>query len=364
MITRIKNNIDKRLKDILIKKENKYKIKDICPNLYYAIYDFCTRKGKRIRPILFIITYKGYLPRRQRLHPSIYNAACSIELLHAFMLVHDDIIDNSKLRRGSPTMHILLKNIAKTKRGIDLGKNLAIIAGDIIYAMSVDAFLSIKEDNTRKQKALQYFTQTAALTAVGEFIDTVTSEFSLDKIKEKDILLNYTLKTARYTFISPMVTAAILAGATQEEIKKLNNVGLAIGQAFQIQDDIIGVFGSSKDIGKSVISDIEERKKTLLVFNAYTQLNKEGKKLFSRYFNKPHKTSKEIALIKNIFIETGSLKLCLQEIEKKTTKALKEIDKLKIEKRFIKEISNIILKTFQYSSYIAKRHKINFKIAN
>ena len=230
--------------------------------------------------------------------------------------------------------------------------------------MSIDAFLSTKEDNTRKQKALQYFTQTAALTAIGEFIDTVASESSLDEIKEKDILLNYTLKTARYTFISPMVTAAILAGATQEEIKKLNSIGLSIGQAFQIQDDIIGVFGSSKDIGKSVISDIEECKKTLLVFNAYKQLNKNGKKLFSSHFNKPHKTSKDLALIKNIFIDTGSLELCLHEIEKKITKASKEINKLKIEKTSSKEISNIILKTFQYSSYIAKQHKINFKIPN
>src|SRR5208283_1762261 len=181
-------------------------------------------------------------------------------------------IDRSNLRRGKLTMHKTLAHTVKTKNPDKLGSDLGIIAGDIVYALAIDAFLSIGETSVRKERALKYFIQTAAFTAMGEFIDTVTGVKPVEDVDEKEVFLNYTLKTARYTFDCPMVTGAILAGAKDNEIKKISRFGILIGQAFQIQDDIIGIFETEANIGKSILSDLAEDKKTLLVTHAYSVL--------------------------------------------------------------------------------------------
>ena len=186
-------------------------------------------------------------------------------------------------------MHIILKDLVKTKHPEKLGRDLAIIAGDIVYALAIDAFLYIKEDPLRKERALKYFIQTAAFTAMGEFIDTLHGVDKINNIKEKDVFLNYTLKTARYTFDCPMVTGAILSGAPEKDIKKISKFSILIGQAFQIQDDIIGIFDSEHNIGKSILSDLSESKKTLLVTHAFSILKSQKKKDFLRIFNKEKK---------------------------------------------------------------------------
>ena len=96
---------------------------------------------------------------------------------------------------------------------------------------------------------------------MGEFIDTVSGVKPVEDVDEKEVFLNYTLKTARYTFDCPMVTGAILAGAKDTEIKKISRFGILIGQAFQIQDDIIGIFETEANIGKSILSDLAEEQK-------------------------------------------------------------------------------------------------------
>src|SRR3989338_5453464 len=198
------------------------------------------------------------------------------------MLIHDDIIDRSDLRRGKPTMHRLLKKAVKTPDQEKLGFDLSIIVGDILYVLAIDAFLSIHEEPRRKEKALKYFVKTAAFTAMGEFIDIIHGVENISRIKEKDVFLNYTLKTAKYTFECPLVIGAILAGASTQDTQKLSRLGIMIGQAFQIQDDILGIFGSQKSIGKSILSDITEFKKTLLVCHAYKRLDLNKRLLFMR----------------------------------------------------------------------------------
>ncbi|MCK5591566.1 MAG: polyprenyl synthetase family protein, partial [Candidatus Pacebacteria bacterium] len=242
MVKTIKQNIDIHLAKVIDEAKKDYKLDKINPYLYACIKDFCLRDGKRIRPILLLLSYKGYNPKTKRIPSSLYRASSSIEMLHNFMLIHDDIIDKSDLRRGKPTMHKMLGKIIKTDSFNTLGLDLAIVVGDLIYSLAIDSFLSIDEEPARKQKALKYVIQTATFTAVGEFIDTLDGLRPVKDVKEKDVLLNYSLKTARYTFENPMVTGAILAGADNKEIKKLEKIGLLIGQAFQIQDDIIGMF--------------------------------------------------------------------------------------------------------------------------
>ena len=364
MINKLKKEIEKNLELFLDEVKVDYKLNLINPSLYKNIREFCLRKGKRIRPLLLILSYKGYRNKTKRNMPSLYKASICIELLHNFMLIHDDIIDNSDLRRGKPTLHKLLGNTIKTSNKEKLGYDLGIIAGDIVYAFAIDAFTSIKESYERKEKALKYFVQTAAFTAMGEFIDTINGVDTLDNVKEKDVFLNYTLKTSRYTFDCPLVIGAILAGANKNEIKKLSEIGLLTGQAFQIQDDIIGIFDSEKNIGKSILSDLAESKKTILVCHSYKELKGANKKELIRIFNKKKKTFKDLKVIRELFIKAGSLQYSLNEIQLRYNKSVKLLKSLKMDAKYRDVIKNDVLSLFKQSNRIAHEYNIDIKIDN
>lgn len=353
MIDQIRSQIDRSLVTFMEQTKKDYKLHLVSPVLYESIREFSLRKGKRIRPLLLILSYLGYCPPKKKIPQSLYYASTCIELLHNFMLIHDDIIDNSNLRRGKPTLHKLLEKVIHSKNPRKLGADLGIIAGDIVYALAIDAFLSIQEAPERKERALKYFIQTAAFTAMGEFIDTIYGFQKLEEISEKDVYLNYTLKTARYTFDCPLVTGAILAGAKDNEIKKLSQLGILIGQAFQIQDDIIGIFDSEKNIGKSILSDLAESKKTLLVCHAYRHLSPKKRKEFTTFFNKNRKTFKDLITIRKIFIETGSLDYSLTQIRTRLTKSSQIINQLTMRDQYKKIIIDAVNKLFQQSNEIA-----------
>jgi len=356
MIETIRKKIDHSLEKFMETIKVEYKLHLVNPTLYKSIHEFSLRKGKRIRPLLLILSYLGYTNKKAT--PSIYNASTCIELLHNFMLIHDDIIDRSNLRRGKPTMHKLLGKIVKTKEQDKLGYDLSIIAGDIVYAFAIDAFLSIKEAPERKERALKYFIQTAAFTAMGEFIDTIHGVETITKVKESDVFLNYTLKTARYTFDCPLVVGAILAGAEEKDIKKLSKLGILVGQAFQIQDDIIGIFDSEKNIGKSILSDLAESKKTLLVCHAYATLSGKKRKEFVTYFNKPKKTYQDLVAVRKIFIKAGSLQYSLQEVQTRVKQTFKILKTLKMKPKYLKIIEDAIVRLFKHSHLIAEQYKI------
>ena len=356
MIEEIRREIENSIASFMTQIKKEYKLHLVNPVLYESIREYSLRKGKRLRPLLLILTYQGYSPKNKPLSKALFNASTCIELLHNFMLIHDDIIDRSHLRRGKPTLHKLLGNTVPSSDKEKLGYNLGIIAGDIVYAFAIDAFLAVKESPLRKERALKYFIQTAAFTAMGEFIDTVHGVQPLHQIKEKDVFLNYTLKTARYTFDCPMVTGAILAGAPEKDIKKLSLIGLHVGQAFQIQDDIIGIFDTEKNIGKSILSDLVESKKTLLVCHAYRTLRGLKRKQFTACFNKPKKTYKDLVTIRKIFIQSGSLIYSLKAVEKRLTEALRLFQEIKMEKEVRYVIEEAIQSLFKHSAVIAEQY--------
>ena len=356
MLAKIREQVDKSLKTFLERIQDEYKLHLAHPILYESIKEFVQRPGKRIRPILLILSYKGYKKDETRLKPSIYYVSTCIELLHNFMLIHDDIIDRSDLRRGKPTLHRLLSKAIKTKGDKRLGADLSIVAGDIVYALAIDAFLSINEHPLRKEEALKYFIQTAVFTAMGEFIDTMHGMQKISSITEKDVLLNYSLKTARYTFDCPLVVGAILAGADRRDIRHLSELGLLIGQAFQIQDDMIGIFDSQKNIGKSILSDLAESKKTILVCHAYQHLPPAERRRFKQIFSKPRKTYADLVSVRKIFIQSGSLLYSLEEIRKRITRTEKLLHQLKMKKHYRQLIETALLQLFVPSQAIAQKY--------
>lgn len=360
MLEQIRNNINKSLDAFTERVRREYHLQTIHPILFKSIKDFILRPGKRIRPLLLILSYQGYQKKDRPISSHLYQASACIELLHNFMLIHDDIIDCSNLRRGKPTMHRLLRKAAPSKNPDKLGVDLAIIAGDIVYALAIDSFLSFKETPKRTNKALKYFVQTAAFTAMGEFIDTLNGILPVNRVSEKDVFLNYSLKTARYTFDCPLVIGAMLAGAGDREVQRLSELGLLIGQAFQIQDDIIGVFDSQKNIGKSVLSDIEESKKTILVSHAQQTLTGKTRQEFLKYFSKKKITYADLRAIRKIFIESGSLDYSFNHIKTRLTRAEEILCRLTMKPKYKKLVEESFHRLFKHTDRIAAQYNLPF----
>jgi len=299
----LKNKVNTALTKYLKAKIKEYNLTGIDAILSKSIKEFILRDGKRIRPILFLVSYLGFA-RSKKLKSDQLKTALAFELLHDFLLIHDDIIDNSNTRRGKPTLHKIFQNTLGQSEKI--GKDLSIVAGDIIFAMAVDAFLSIKASPLHKQAALKVFLKTTILTGVGEFKDVCCGFTQIDKIKAEQIHLNYKLKTAEYTFKAPLVCGCILSASPAKEIKKLAAYAQLLGQAFQIHDDFLGLFEKSKKIGKSVLSDIIESKKTLPIFLAYNNAVAAERKFIKSCLGNKNLTLVHLKKIRQIIINTGA----------------------------------------------------------
>lgn len=319
MQSKIKNTIEQHLKNYLRRLDKTYRLKQISPLLFRSINDFVLRKGKRIRPILLTVGYLGFTKKPAA---RLYQTALSIELLHDFMLVHDDIIDKADIRRGKPAMHKLLAKPLNKHKGLKFnGQDLAIVAGDVMYAMAIDSFLSINENMVRKEKALRQFIRAAIYTGMGEFIELLCGAKKLEQINKGDIYRIYDYKTAHYTFAAPLASGATLAGAPKNEVRRLYQYGIYLGRAFQIKDDILGIFASKKDIGKSILTDLQEGKKTLLAWYASRNSTPKQRLMLNNIFAKKKVNRSDLLKFQGLIKHSGALDNARREIVELLQKA-------------------------------------------
>ena len=338
MIFKITNKIEKELPDFIDRLGTKYAIKKISPVLFECIRDFILRPGKRIRPALLVISYLGFAKKRA---PGLYTTAISLELLHDFMLVHDDIVDKSDTRRGKPSMHKAFdKYLAKYKNLKFNGQDLAVVAGDVMYAAAIYAFLSIKEEWRRKEQALKKFIEAAMYTGSGEFIELLNGIESIDKMTKKDIYRIYDFKTAYYTFATPLSAGATLAAATPKQSELLFKYGVYLGRGFQIKDDILGLFGYEKKIGKPNLTDLKESKKTLLVWYAYHNSDRRNKRTIKNILGKNNTDKSDLLKMRQILISCGALEKCKEEISNCFKKADMLINSCRMKTPFKKALHN------------------------
>lgn len=219
-------------------------------------------------------------------------------------------------------MHEMLNKYLSNRKGIKFnGQDLTIVIGDVMYAMALDAFLSIKADLKRKEAALKKLIDAAMRTGSGEFIELLYGLKSIDKIKKSDIYKIYDYKTANYTFAAPLTIGATLAGANQNQLDKLYKYGIYLGRAFQIKDDILGLFSEEKNIGKSNLTDLQEAKKTILIYKAYQNSGKNDKLTIKNILTKSDVDKTDLLKIRKIITGSGALNYTKREIGKFLKKA-------------------------------------------
>jgi geranylgeranyl pyrophosphate synthase len=182
-------------------------------------------------------------------------------------------------------------------------------------------------------------------TAIGEIID-VEIPFSKSEITEKDATIISLYKTARYTFTGPLQIGAVLAGASENDLANLKQFGDNLGVAFQIQDDILGIFGSVDETGKSNISDIQEGKVTLLAAYAYKTGTPEQQKQLKKLYGKADLNPGEVEQVKQILQESGALDRSYKSALEYTKSAISKIYDLKIDqdyKKILKELADFLM---------------------
>lgn len=299
--------------------------------------------GKRIRGALLCQAYFGFGGKDRS---KIIKAAVAIELVHLYLLVHDDIIDKGTVRHGEMTLNAWFAKKYEKKLGSQEAKHLAIsmalIIGDLLYAMAIEIIAEAGFEEKNVIATLAQLQKIVANTIVGQSQDINISYD--EKIKEKEILKMYENKTAKYTFEGPLQIGALLAGENDKKIfQKLSAFSIPLGIAFQIQDDILGVFGNEKKIGKTA-SDIEEGKKTLLVARAYAEADNGQLKKLDVILGKKNISLSEIKDFQKLMVETGSADYNKILAGKYFIQGKKEIENLII----LPEAKNFLLGMVEY----------------
>jgi geranylgeranyl diphosphate synthase, type I len=346
MLSGLKKDIDLALVSYLEEADRRIGLKRTSPALYSGISEFTRRGGKRIRPILFVLSCMGYDDKKLYPYEKLLRSSLAFELLHAFLLVHDDVIDSSSLRRGKPTLHRVFNKKLRVAGTDPIGSSLAIVAGDVIFALAVEALMSINAPGDRKEMALLEFTKVMASTGMGEFIDVVNNITPIENVKKRDVLLTYILKTAKYTFESPLTIGAFLAGADKKEIGKISRLGIMLGQAFQLEDDMLDIFSTSKKTGKPILSDLDESKKTLLVWKAYERLKAPDRKTLSRILSKKRKSRADLVKVRDLIKKSGSHVYCRDLAMSLLRESRNIVSGLKMRSEYKKALGDLIDMSF------------------
>ncbi|HPS59589.1 MAG TPA: polyprenyl synthetase family protein [Spirochaetota bacterium] len=276
--------------------------------MYAAISEFCLRDGKRIRPLLLINSFNGY-KRGFGGRAGIINLATAVELMHSFLLVQDDIIDRSELRRGKKSLHILMNDMyGNLSLNPAIGTDIASVLADVIFSCAVELISGADVRAAYKNRFLRVFSKTYEMTAWGQILDSLcTMPSSIDPQSDAPMRISL-MKTAYYTMVYPMIMGYVLSGGRNErEKKRIENFGIPLGVAFQVRDDLLGVFGVEGDTGKPNDSDIKEGKFTLLVQNAVTNLSGNERSKFTECFLKAEKSHQDVEYIRQMIIDSGAM---------------------------------------------------------
>lgn len=221
--------------------------------------------GKWLRPQLVHMAYRAFGGTDV---PACAKVAACFEILHAALVIHDDVIDRDFTRRGRPTLSARYRDQAEAL-GQDAdeahhsGQSAAIIAGDLLIAGSFRLADSASADHDTRAQLVEVVQDALFASAAGELEDLLLSfEPAVPDLTR--VLDMEHLKTAVYSFAAPLRAGAILAGVPDADARKLEGIGRSIGVAYQIVDDVLGTFGDSEHTGKSTSSDLLESKRTIL----------------------------------------------------------------------------------------------------
>lgn len=317
---------------------------------YQNIRDYMMRGGKRLRPLLVVAGYRSIREKVDAKH--LYRAACSMEFLHNGSLVHDDLIDHDETRRGALTVHALYREFIKKTKGVgeekarDFGAAMAILSGDSVLNMGPEIINASELEPQTALRCLSYYQ-----TAYRELADGVLLEMTIiqDPRTSADTYLDMIRMKTAALFEKSILMGAVIAGATQSQLDALSEYAIKVGQAFQVQDDILGSFGDESVTGKSVDGDIREGKKTMLVVQVYQHGGANHAAALDELLGKKGMSKDEVDRVRQVFRDSGALGFTEKAMTELLASGQKALNKAKPPltkkyKQFLLDLSEFLVK--------------------
>lgn len=335
----MKDRVDREL-ELFFKEREGDSLDPVCRNINGHIRDFTLNGGKRLRPILVVLGHDLFAEPDEK----VYRASISMELTQTYLLIHDDIMDQSEIRRGHPSLHIAVSkklgdHVTDKKR---ISENMAIVAGDLADSMAHQALLGCEMNPAEVLDANMELSKIIEMTGYGQLID-IDSANNLD-FGQSDLIRLHILKTARYTIEGPLMMGAVLSG-TRKDIKPLSYYGTLLGTAFQLHDDILGLFGEEAETGKSIKSDVNEGKKTLLMLKAM-EYSEEDRQFISECLSSGNVSDADFARLRKIVKDSGSYdysRQLMQRMISKSKEYLKQVEGKAEIKEFLNWLADYII---------------------
>ena len=277
-------------------------------NLYAPVKYVLGLGGKRIRPILMLMAYNLYKDDAEKILPN----AAALEIYHNFTLLHDDLMDRADMRRGNPTVHR------------KWGDNTAILSGDAMLIMAYRLFT----ENNPNQSAIATFNEATLGVCDGQQYD-MDFETRSD-VKEEEYIEMIRLKTS-LLLACALKIGAQLANASEEDAANLYDFGEKMGLAFQLQDDLLDVYGNPEVFGKKIGGDILCNKKTFMLINALQLANESDSERLKEWMEKTEfQPEEKISAVTAIYDAVDIKTQCINRIERYFEEALKSLEKVKV----------------------------------
>lgn len=263
-----------------------------------VLRSFLDSGGKRLRPVMCVL---GYRAGGGHDDDTVLRVAAGLEMFHAFALIHDDIMDNSATRRGRPTVH---QALAASYNDAALGAGAAILVGDMALAWSNELLYAHSALADRAAELRRIVDAMHQEVIYGQYLDLTAPLRPLADLEAAWQVIRY--KTAKYTCERPLHAGAALAGADTALLAALTRYALPLGDAFQLRDDLLGVFGDPQRTGKSALDDLREGKRTVLLALAAQQATTTQQRLLDGTVGNPHLEPEDAARVREVLEATGA----------------------------------------------------------
>jgi geranylgeranyl diphosphate synthase, type I len=281
--------------------------------------------GKRLRPVFCCL---GHLAAGADVDGRAFRAASALELLHTFAIVHDDVMDRSPSRRGSPASWVHLaeehRRAGLVGRPEAYGLAAAVLAGDMALVLADRALLEAGFSEERLAPALRRYDRMRVEVVAGQYHDVLAAHRGIaDEVETRRIAV---LKSGGYTVEAPVQIGAILGGASDGLVGCLGRYGVALGEAFQLRDDVLGVFGDPAVTGKDRDSDLLEGKRTVLLAKATAAADGEDRRFLQERIGRPDLDPAEVERARSLLETTGALDATLALIDELVAAARRELE--------------------------------------
>lgn len=299
-------------------------ISDDLDPLVEAVTDLCSG-GKRLRPAF---AWWGWRGAGGRDDEKALHAVASLEFLQACALIHDDVMDGSDTRRGLPSAHRRFASVHRQASWLGspeiFGTGAAILLGDLCLSWADEMLMTSGLDSADLARAKAVYDEMRTELMAGQYLDLLEQARGGGDTERAMLVVRY--KSAKYTIERPLHLGGALAGADPQILAAYTGYGLPLGEAFQLRDDVLGVFGDPTETGKPAGDDLREGKQTVLIAAAMNRADPSQASQLRRHLGDPGLDSEGVATLREIITDTGALGHVEELIDSLTHQAVASLD--------------------------------------